>query len=221
VRALGRGGRVALAVATLAVLAAFAGLIVRREASNKSYSQHPADARQRGLDPIPFHFDYSSKLRLSKPAGAYVQIERRIGGTLAGRFTVSPMRIGRQRGLVSGFLPILAGRYEQSAERRFDGFRLQFEGRARVNQVEGYQFAFGARLPRHDLPPRQLFGRVVMLPEPLSSANPEVPYPPGRNPTRGLLITMLATTLEDVPSATRVGDAGILRGPFRSFLFGG
>ena len=59
-----------------------------------------------------------------------------------------------------------------------------------------------------------------MLPEPYDSNEPEKDYPPGRNPTRGLLITMLATTLDEPDSPTRVGDEGILQQPFRSFRFG-
>jgi hypothetical protein len=31
---------------------------------------------------------------------------------------------------------------------------------------------------------------------------------------------MLATTIDNVPSPTRVGDQGILQRPFRSFRFG-
>jgi hypothetical protein len=33
------------------------------------------------------------------------------------------------------------------------------------------------------------------------------------------MITMLATTLDKVPSATRLGDEGVLQRPFRSFRF--
>jgi hypothetical protein len=219
-RALGRWQRLALIVALAAVIGAAVALLVRKEASVETYVQTAGEARERGLAPIPFHFDYSSKLELSTPRDAYVQVERRLNGTLFGRFTISPLRLGRQRGLVSGFLPIVATAYERRAARRFERFRLQFEGRARLNEVEGYQFAFTARLVRANLPPRQLFGRVVMLPEPFDAEDPEKPWPPGESPSRGLVITMLSTTLDKVPSATRVGDEGILQRPFRSFRFG-
>ena len=59
-----------------------------------------------------------------------------------------------------------------------------------------------------------------MLPEPYDPTDPEVEYPPGKNPTAGLVITMLATSLDNVPSATRVGDEGLLQRPYRSFRFG-
>lgn len=219
-QALGRWQRLALGLVLALVLAGAAALLIRHEVVSKTYVQTAGDARTRGLPQIPFHFDHSSKLETSKPAASYVQAERLVKGTLFGRFAVSALRLGRQSGLPSAFLPIAAIRYEQRAARQFDGFRLQFEGRARVNDVEGYQFAFTARLPRPGLPPRQLFGRVVMLPEPFDVGDPERPYPEGENPTRGLIVTMLATTLDKVPSATRVGDQGILQRPFRSFRFG-
>jgi hypothetical protein len=219
-RALGRWQRLALLLAFAALIAAALALVIRKEASVSTYTQTENGALERGLAPIPFHFDYSSKLELSRPAGAYVQVERRLKGTLFGRFTVSPLRLGRQRGLVSGYMPIVATGHERRAAREFPGFRLQFEGRGRLNEVEGYQFAFTAQLRRPGVQPRQLFGRVVMLPEPFDAEDPEKPWPPGRNPTRGLVITMLSTTLDKVPSATRVGDEGILQRPFRSFRFG-
>jgi hypothetical protein len=218
-RALARWQRVALLIAALALAAVIASLVVKEEASTKTYTQRAGEAPSRGLAPIAFSFDYSRKLRRSHPAGAYVQVERVVNGTLAARFTVSELELGRQSGLLSGFLPIVATHYERRAAARFEGFRLQAEGKARVNDVEGYQFAFNGRLPRPGGRPRQLFGRVVMLPEPFDVSDLDKPYPPGRTPTHGLLITMLATSLDNVPSATRVGDEGTLQRPFRSFRF--
>ena len=89
-----------------------------------------------------------------------------------------------------------------------------------MNLVEGYQFAFTAQLAQPGRTARELFGGVEMLPEPFDHTDPSKSYPPGQIPTRGLLITMLVTTLDNVPSATRVGDQGILQRPYRSFRFG-
>jgi hypothetical protein len=219
-RALTGWQRALLLLAAAAIVAGAVALLIRSEAATNSYHQGADDARARGLTAIPFHFDYSSAMKLTRPAGAYVRVERRLNDTLSGRLTVSELEIGPQRGLLSGFMPIVATRYERKARRSYNGFRLAFEGRARVNEVEGYQFAFTARLERPGRTARQLFGRIVMLPEPYDVNDTEKPYPEGQIPTRGILITMLATTLDKIPSPTRVGDEGILQRPFRSFRFG-
>ena len=114
----------------------------------------------------------------------------------------------------------MATRLERDAARRYRGLRLQFEGRARVNEVEGYQYAFRAQLPQPGKAPRQLFGRVVMLPEPYDLNDPGKPYPPGKVTGTGVLITMLSTTLDTPKEPIRVGDEGSLQRPFRSFRFG-
>jgi hypothetical protein len=149
-----------------------------------------------------------------------VRLERKQGETLQARLTVSELELDQPQGQVSGFMPIVATGHERREARRYKGFRLQFEGRARVNDVEGYQYAFTAKLERSGHTDRQLFGRVVLLPEPYDLEEPGDPYPPGKTPKRGLVITMLATSLDKVPSATRVGDEGLLQRPYRSFRFG-
>ena len=219
-RALGRRGRILVGIAVLALAAVLALMLFSKEASVAGYVQTEADARARGLEPLEFRFDRSTKLQLSKPAGAYVQAERMRDGVLVARFTASPFRMERRPGQLASYLPLIATDLVRTDARRYDNFRLQFEGRARVNEVEGYQYAFTARLRDPGRPPRQLFGRVVVLPEPYSYEEPTTEYPPGRNPTRGVLLNMLATTLDEAPSATRVGDEGILQRPFRSFRYG-
>ena len=215
-----RWQQAALALLVIALIGLIAALVVRSEAAVTSYHQTESDARARGLSPIAFHFDRSRKLTLSKPEGAYVKAERRRGGELVASFMISPFKMEPRPGYLAGYLPLVATDLERQAARRYDHFRLQFEGRARVNEVEGYQFAFTARLPRPGDEPRQLFGRIVVLPEPYDYNDPAKEYPEGQNPTRGLLFTMLATTLDEPDSPARVGDEGILQRPFRSFRFG-
>jgi hypothetical protein len=209
-----------LIIAVLGLVALIAVLVVSKEGSVQSYVQTEGDARARALEPLEFRFDRSSKLKLSKPTGAYVRAERTKDGVLVARFTVSPFEMDRRPGALASYLPLLVTDLQRADARRYENFRLQFEGRARVNEVEGYQYAFTTRLRDPGRPPRQLFGRVVILPEPYSYEDPETEYPPGRNPTRGALLNMLATTLDEAPSATRVGDEGILQRPFRSFRYG-
>jgi len=221
-KALARWQRALLAIAAAALAALGAVVVAGSESGVETYRQEAYAAGARGLEPISFSFDHSSKMSQRNPEGTYVVVEREIGGTLAARLSVTELALGLEprRGLVSGFMPIVATRYERRAARSYPGFRLVFEGRSRVNEVEGYQFAFTARLERRGKPPRQLFGRMVMLPAPYDAGDPELPYPTGEGPTRGLVITMLATTLDKIPSPTRVGDEGILQRPFRSFRFG-
>jgi hypothetical protein len=219
-RRLGLRWRIALGVLAVALIAGVAALVISAEAGVDTYRQSEEEAAARRLPPIAFTFDHSDKLRITKPPGAYVRAERFSQGMLAARFTVAPFRLRPQPGLPAGYLPILATRLEHVTARRFEGFRLQFEGRARVNEVEGYQYAFRARLPRPGGAPRQLFGRVVMLLEPYDIEDPDTPYPPGETPTRGVLVTMLSTTLESPDEPIRVGDEGSLQRPFRSFRFG-
>jgi hypothetical protein len=191
------------------------------EGQTRNYAQTAGDARARGLVPISFNFDHSRKLRIFKPAGDFVQAEWKVNGTLAASFSVAPFEIDPQPGLLSGWLPIVASRLERQAARAYDHFRLQFEGRARVNDVEGYQFAFTARIAETSGRLRQLFGRIVILPKPYDVEDPNKAYPPGQGPSLGVKLTMLATTRDDVTSPTVVGDSGILKRPFRSFRFGG
>ena len=220
-RARSRLQRIALGLAVLLLLAGVAALVIRSEAETKSYQQTESDARERGLNPIEFRFDHSRKLPLSKPPGAYVRAERRRNGELVASMTVSPFRMERREGFIAGYLPLVATDLQRDAARRYDHFRLQFEGRARVNEVEGYQFAFTARLARADGgEPGSCSAASWCCPSPTTTTTPSKEHPPGQNPTRGLLITMLATTLDEPDSPTRVGDEGILQKPFRSFRFG-
>jgi hypothetical protein len=217
---LGRWQRPVLAGLAVLVAAAVAVTVIEVEAQTRNYTQTPGDARARGLVPISFNFDQSRKLQIFKPPGAYVQAEWRVNGTLAASFSVAPFKLDRQTGLLSGWLPIVATRLEEKAARTYEHFRLQFEGRSRVNDVEGYQFAFTARIAERDGRLRQLFGRIVLLPKPYDVGDTNKAYPPGQGPRVGVKLTMLATTRDDVTSPTVVGDSGILKRPFRSFRFG-
>jgi len=212
--------RIAIGIGVALILGGIAALVISHEAGTGTYRQTEADASARGLAPIAFQFDHPTKLKVTKPADAYVKVEKTPNGLLASRFTVSPFRFQPEPGLVSGYLPIVATRLEKDATRRYKGFRLNFEGRARVNEVEGYQYAFRAQLPRPGKPDRQLFGRVVILPQPYDLKNPGDPYPVGKTPDRGVLITMLSTSLDTPNDPIRVGDEGALKQLFRSFRFG-
>lgn len=137
--------------------------------------------------------------------GAYVQLERGGRGTARASFTVLPLRIPAYRGDVNGVLPVFATTVLQPAyARRYDGFDLVEEGRARVNDVAGYTFAFRSR-PGGG---RAVYGRIVLLPE------------PGDHPRHGVVLRMLSTRSRQVSNASRVGATGVLQEPYRSFRFG-
>src|SRR5687768_7787415 len=80
-RALRGWQRVLLAALAIAVLGVAIALLVRSQVATKTYHQSAGDATARGLAPIPFHFDHSRRLPISKPPGTYVKAERRVGGT--------------------------------------------------------------------------------------------------------------------------------------------
>jgi hypothetical protein len=212
--------RLAVGALAAAVVLALIATGFKAEISNKTYIQTEADARARGLEPIAFYFDYARSMRLSRPSGTYARIEKTRQGTLVASMTIRPRKLDFQSGLASGYLPISAMRLQREASRRYPRFRVQFEGRARVNDVEGYQFAFDSQYRQRGHAPRRLLGRIVVLPEPYDTSDPVKPYPPGQAPSHALLITVLATTLDDVNAAGDVGNAGVLKKPFRSFRFG-
>jgi hypothetical protein len=212
--------RLALAVFAALVVVGAAAVVIHHRAQVKTYRQGAADARARGLEPIPFHFERSRRLKISKPPGYYVRGEQRRNGLLVASFSVAPFRIEAQSGLLSGYMPVIATELERRDARAYDDFHLRFEGRARVNDVEGYQYAFRASLPREAAPHRLLFGRVVMLPEPYDIGDLDKDYPAGRQPTRGLRIEMLSTSLDKVSAPSLIGDEGVLKRPYRTFEFG-
>jgi len=206
-------------VLALVVIGSGAALF-QSEAAKHKYVQTEGNARERGLEPIAFNFEYSRALKRTQPPGSYVQLEKTENKTLVARMRISPIAIPPQPGLVSGYLPITATALERDGARRYKKFRLQFEGRARVNFAEGYQIAYNAQLEQPGRKPRSLFGREVIIPEPYDFEEPDKPYPPGQRPTRGVLIQMLATTLDASALAQDIGDTGILKKPYRSFRFG-
>lgn len=209
-----------LAALALAILFAIGTALFKAETAERTFQQTLADSKARDLEPLEFNFDYSKAFQLTRPAGSYVQIEQSKDGVLISRMRVSPIDIEPQSGRPSGYLPLVSVDLERRAARRYPKFRLRFEGRSRVNFAEGYQFAFTSQLIQKDKPPRQLFGRTVVILEPHDLSDPAKPYPKGEAPTKGVLIEMLATTLDAATDAAKVGDTGRLKLPFRTFRFG-
>lgn len=189
--------RVALAATGAAVLVAVAVLVALRPGEDVH------EYVQRGQ--VAFNFRYPDPLARAEPRGPeLVRLERRRpDGLFVQSFAVETLELPAYRGDVGGLLPIVAESEMTALARRFRDFELVQEGKTRLNEVPGYAIAFRARLGE-----RRLFGREVMLPEPV---------PGGR---RGVRLLLLATPSAGVSRAEEVGVRGVTKRPYRTFRFG-
>ena len=95
-----------------------------------------------------------------------------------------------------------ASRELTELRKRFPDLEPVEEGKTRINRVAGYSIVFRAsRSPR-------LYGRVVLLPQPVPGA------------LDGVKLVMLATPDGGADKARDVGTRGELKTPYRSFRFG-
>ena len=97
-----------------------------------------------------------------------------------------------------------ADAYRRRLARRYRGFELVGEGRARVNNAIGYALTFRARSG-----PRRLYGRHYLLVE----EEPE-------GARHGVILEIESTPAAGTPNANEVGNHGSLKTPLRSFRFG-
>jgi hypothetical protein len=172
---------------------------------------------QRGA--LEFNFRYPATMHRAKAAGhELVRVQRTRDGLFLDSFAVEPLSLPPFRGNVSGLLPAYADREIAALRKRFPSeFELVREGKARVNQVPGYDVQFRSRLGK-----RRLFGRLVLLPRPAAGedlANPTGELNNDRSRT-GVRILMLSTPAAGTVRPRDVGARGNLKTPFRSFRFG-
>jgi hypothetical protein len=155
--------------------------------------------------PIAFNLRYpASYERLPARDGEMLRLERRReDGLFLDSFAVEQLSLPAYEGDVAAQLPVYADREVDALRGQFADFELVEEGKARINEVPGYVIAFRARQGE-----RRIYGRVVLLPEPV----------PGTR--RGVRIAMLATPSAGVGTATDVGVVGAIKTPYRSFRFG-
>jgi hypothetical protein len=156
-------------------------------------------------EPLAFNFQHAPDFASVAPRrGELLRLERRNErGLFVQSFAVAPLELPAYRGDAGGMLPLLASRRIEELERDLPGFELAEEGKARINQVPGYTFAFRARLGA-----RRLYGRVAMLPEPV----------PGSR--RGVELFLESTPAGGAVKAQDVGAVGLNKQPYRSFRFG-
>ena len=137
------------------------------------------------------------------PAGELLHLEHRGGrGRLISLFVVEPLHLPAYKGNVGGNLPVVADSELTALRARIPGMVPLEEGKARDNTAAGYQILF-----RVSQEPK-VWGRLVML------------VKPGKRSRVGVRLLMLGTPRGGNTKYTDVGNAGELRDPYRTFMFG-
>jgi hypothetical protein len=155
--------------------------------------------------PVEFNFRHSPEFKTVEPTGdEVVRVAQQRNGKLIQAFAVSPLALPEYSGDVGGVLPTVAEAVIGNLRESVDSFELVQEGKARINDAAGYGIVYRGRFDGT----RRLYGRVVLLPEPLPGAR------------RGVELSITATPAAGVGRAEDVGARGLTKKPFRSFRFG-
>ncbi|MBE2318878.1 hypothetical protein DVA67_023080 [Solirubrobacter sp. CPCC 204708] len=179
-----------VAIAVLALLALAAVVLLARGTSEEG-------TRVVVEEPIAFNLRYPDSMKRIEDDTLF-HLERKG----VDEFIVEPLELPAYRGDVGGVLPVEASREIERLRERFPQLELVEEGKVRINRVAGYSLAFRAsRSPR-------LYGRLVLLPEPVPGAR------------SGVKLLMLATPKGGAGKARDVGTNGLLKTPYRSLRFG-
>jgi hypothetical protein len=181
------------AIACLVVLAALAVFALTHEVDDGGGTR----VVHRGN--VPFNLRYPDTMRRLAPATGELMHLKREGRE---EFIVEPLSLPAYKGDVGGLLPVLASRELEALRKRFPALEPVEEGKTRINRIAGYSMVFRAsRKPR-------LYGRLVLLPQPLPGARD------------GVKILALATPDGGADKAADVAQNGELKIPYRSFRFG-
>jgi hypothetical protein len=190
--------RVRAAIVALAVAAAatIAGAVLTLENARYSHAGR-----------VAFSFSYRDLWRTAPEPGGFIRIvSRHPEGALRESLAVAPLALPPYAGELSGELPLYASGYIRSLRRRFKGFVLRGEGKAKINgMVSAYNVFFTALVQG-----REMYGRAVLL------------LPEGKGAREGVTIVMLITPGKGAGDDTpiEVGTAGPLFRPLKSFSFG-
>jgi hypothetical protein len=149
--------------------------------------------------PLAFNLRVPPGMQEIEPAaGEWAHLERKGKDS----FVVQPLRLPAYKGDVGGVLPVAATRELDALRKRFPALEPVEEGKGRINQAAAYSVVFRAsRKPR-------LYGRLVLLPQPVPGARD------------GVKLLLLATPEAGAGKASDVGTRGQLKTPYRSFRFG-
>ncbi|MEA2394096.1 MAG: hypothetical protein QOJ82_1987 [Solirubrobacteraceae bacterium] len=196
VRALPRLGRLGLALASAAVVALLAWLLIVRP--------------EQGLDtvvvrgPVTFNLVYSSDAMHRTPprAGELLRLRTRSGPPSS--MTVRALRLAPYRGDVTAALTLLSVGMIDRMRHQYPGFVYRSDGRANVNGQPGYQIVFQAPIGGHTT-----YGKRILL---VSATDP--------SPRVAADITLLAQRSSVVPKADAVGGNGVLKAPLKTLTFG-
>lgn len=195
-RTASRAQRALVVLAALVLVAALLGAGLTLENARFSHG-----------GPVPFGFEYRSLYRTRADPGDYVKIQSRYAdGALKYSYAAGPLRLPAYAGDVQAVLPIYAGTLVRELARRYEGFALRGEGKAKVNNtLIGYQIAFAARIDG-----AATWGRLLLF------------TPPRPHPRAGVLVTMLSApdASSAVLSPLEVGESGVLLRPLKTFSFG-
>jgi hypothetical protein len=181
------------AIALLVVLAVVAIFVLTRDATDTSGTRivHRGD--------VAFNLRYPDAMQKLEPAQGELLHLKREG---ADEFIVQPLQLPAYKGDVGGLLPVLASRELDALRERFPQLEPVEEGKTRVNRIPGYSIVVRAsRKPR-------LYGRLVLLPQPVPGARD------------GVKLLMLATPDGGADKPRDVAQRGELKIPYRSFRFG-
>jgi hypothetical protein len=188
--------RATLAAVVLLLAAAVAAVLARPDPVGDKKLVHAAQ-------PV-FNLLYKGgRLHAVTPrAGELARLERRRPG-LQVSVHVRRLELPRYAGnVVHGLLPAYATRYTRRLRGEYPRFRLRDEGKARVNDAEGYQVAFRSGR-RGDL----TYGRDIML-------------VPDETSVAGGVLLVLRLEIQGPVSARDKRTVGAARSAFRSFCFG-
>jgi hypothetical protein len=193
---LGVPERITVCVAIALVLAGILALVLRPGAERFEQLVYRGEA--------PFNLLYSDGAlqRVPPRDGELVRIEGRRPGLLVS-VAVSPLKLPPYAGnVVHGLLPAYASGYTRRLRRLHDRLLVHDEGKARVNDAQGYQVGFAAGGPGH-----LTYGRDVVL-------------VPAESGVRDALLLSLRQEISGPLNGRARRTIDLAKKAFRSFRFG-
>jgi hypothetical protein len=149
--------------------------------------------------PVAFNFVYRAPFAKEQPrAGELARV-----GSKEQSFSVRELRLPAYGGDAAGFLPLYAAQQEAAMAKQLPGFAWRADGRANINQQQGFEIVFQYRPPGGPL----TYGRRIFL-------------LPGVTARQGADIWVLAARSPAIVRADDVGHNGGLKTALRSFRFG-